>query len=46
MVTRVVDGANELKKYSRTSPDVQFKEFLLIKQKFRPRTDSVNWENH
>ena len=28
-----------LKKHSRTSPDVQFKEFSLTKQKTRPRTD-------
>ena len=27
------------KKHSRTSPDVQFKEFSLTKQKTRPRTD-------
>ena len=27
------------KKHSRTCPDVQFKEFLLTKQKTRPRTD-------
>ena len=27
------------KKHSRTSPDVQFKEFSLAKQKTRPRTD-------
>ena len=30
---------DELKKHSRTSPDVQFKEFSLTKQKTRPRTD-------
>ena len=29
----------EIKKHSRTSPDVQFKEFSLTKQKTRPRTD-------
>ena len=28
-----------LKKHSRTSPDAQFKEFPLTKQKTRPRTD-------
>ena len=27
------------KKHSRTSPDVQFREFSLTKQKTRPRTD-------
>ena len=27
------------KKHSRTSTDVQFKEFSLTKQKTRPRTD-------
>ena len=27
------------KKHSRTSPDVQFKELSLTKQKTRPRTD-------
>ena len=27
------------KKHSRTSPDTQFKEFSLTKQKTRPRTD-------
>ena len=30
---------DEVKKHSRTSPDVQFKEFSLTKQKSRPRTD-------
>ena len=30
---------DEVKKHSRTSPDVQFKEFSLTKQKTRPRTD-------
>ena len=30
---------DEVKKHSRTSPDVQFKEFLLTKQKTRPRSD-------
>ena len=30
---------DEVKKHSRTSPDVQLKEFSLIKQKTRPRTD-------
>ena len=29
----------QIKKHSRTSPDVQFKEFSLTKQKTRPRTD-------
>ena len=31
----------EIKKHSRTSPDVQFKEFSLTKQKTRPRTNYV-----
>ena len=30
---------DEVKKHSRTSPDVQFEEFSLTKQKTRPRTD-------
>ena len=30
---------DEVKKHSRTSPDVQFKEFSLTKQKTRPRKD-------
>ena len=30
---------DETKKHSRTSPDVQFKEFSLTKQKTRPRMD-------
>ena len=30
---------DEVKKHSRTSPDVQFKEFSLTKQKTRPGTD-------
>ena len=30
---------DETKKHSRTSPDEQFKEFSLTKQKARPRTD-------
>ena len=30
---------DKTKKHSRTSPDVQFKEFSLTKQKTRPRTD-------
>ena len=30
---------DETKKHSRTSPDTQFKEFSLTKQKTRPRTD-------
>ena len=29
-----------LKRHSRTSPDVQFKEISLTKQKTRPRTDN------
>ena len=29
----------EIQKHSRTSPDVQFKEFSLTKPKTRPRTD-------
>ena len=35
------------KKHSRTSPDVQFKEFSLTEQKIRPGTD-YEWigENH
>ena len=38
---------DEVKKHSRTSPDTQFKEFSLTKQKTRPRTD-YEWigENH
>ena len=32
-------SSTKLKKHSRTSPDVQFKEFSLTKQKTRPRTD-------
>ena len=28
-----MDGDDELKKHNRTSPDVQFKEFSLTKQK-------------
>ena len=35
-VVRIIDGDDELKKHSRTSPDVQFKEFSLTKQKTRP----------
>ena len=31
-VVRMIDGDNEIKKHSRTSPDVQFKEFSLTKQ--------------
>ena len=30
---------DEVKKHSRTSPDVKFKEFSLTKQKASPRTD-------
>ena len=30
---------DEVKKHSRTTPDVQFKEFSLTKQKTIPRTD-------
>ena len=30
---------DEVKKHSRTSPDVPFKEFSLTKQKTRPRMD-------
>ena len=30
---------DEVKKHSRTRPDVQFKEFSMTKQKTRPRTD-------
>ena len=30
---------DEVKKHSRTSPEVQFKEFSMTKQKTRPRTD-------
>ena len=30
---------DEVKKHSRTSPDVQFKEFSLTKQETRPKTD-------
>ena len=30
---------DEIKKHSRTSPDEQFKEFSLTKQKNRPRKD-------
>ena len=30
---------DEVKKHSRTSPDVQFKEFSFTKQKTRPRKD-------
>ena len=38
---------DEVKKHSRTSPDVQFKEFSLTKQKTRPRKD-YEWirKNH
>ena len=32
---------DEVKKQSRTSPDVQFKEFSSTKQKTRPRTDGL-----
>ena len=30
---------NEIQKHSRTSPDVQFKEISLTKEKTRPKTD-------
>ena len=30
---------DEVKKHSKASPDVQFKEFSLTEQKTRPRTD-------
>ena len=30
---------DEIKKHSRTSPDVKVKELSLTKQKTRPRTD-------
>ena len=33
LVVRIIDGDDELKINSRTSPDVQFKEFLMTKQK-------------
>ena len=33
MVTKIIDGDDKLKKHSSTNPDVQFKEFSLIKQK-------------
>ena len=32
-------GRRRIKKHSRTSPDVQFKEFSLTKKTTRPRTD-------
>ena len=32
-VVRIIGGEDELKKHSRTSPEVQFKEFSLTKQK-------------
>ena len=35
---------DERKKQSRTSSDVQIKEFLLTKQKTRPRTDYRGFE--
>ena len=38
-VKRKRASEDETKKHSRTSPDVQFKEFSLTKQKTRPRTD-------
>ena len=37
MVVKNVD--DELKKHSRTNPDVQFKEFSVTKQKIRPTTN-------
>ena len=33
MVARIIDGDDEFKKHSKTSPDVQFKDFSLTKQK-------------
>ena len=33
------ESDDETKKHSRTSSDVQFKEFLLTKQKPKPRRD-------
>ena len=38
-VKRKIFLFDEVKKHSRTSPDVQFKEFSLTKQKTRPRMD-------
>ena len=35
----VVTKIATTKKHSRTSPDVQFKEFSLTRQTIRPRTD-------
>ena len=36
-VVGIIDGDDELKRHSRTIPDVHFKEFSLTKQKTRPR---------
>ena len=36
---RNINRDDEIKKHSRTSPDVQFKEFSLTKQKTKHRTD-------
>ena len=36
---RMNKNLDEIEKHSRTSPNVQFKEFSLTKQKTRPRTD-------
>ena len=33
VVARIIDGDLELEKHSMTSPEVQFKEFSLTKQK-------------
>ena len=38
-VNRNIFLFDEVKKHSRTSPDAQFKEFSLTKQKTRPKTD-------
>ena len=38
-VKRKRESDDETKKHSRTSPDVQFKELSLTKQKTRPRKD-------
>ena len=38
-IKRNIFLVDEVKKHNRTSPDVQFKEFSLTKQKTRPRTD-------
>ena len=39
-VKRKIFLFDEVKKHSRTSPDVQFKEFSLTQQTSRPRTDN------